>query len=101
MIFGWSGIAATFCPVIVLSLFWKGYSEQGVIVSMTTGFACVPFFKFVVQPMDGIGAYFEKLDVLVPSFLLAMIAGWMFSRLFPNRPLVAISDPPGPPLKPG
>lgn len=29
MIFGWSGIAATFCPVIILSLFWKDYSEKG------------------------------------------------------------------------
>ncbi len=29
MIFGWSGIAASFCPVIILSIFWKGYSEAG------------------------------------------------------------------------
>ncbi len=86
VIFGWSGIAATFCPVIILSLFWKGYSEKDAIASMITGFACVPFFKFVVQKMDGIGIYFEKLDVLAPSFLLAMIAGWIFSKLFPGKP---------------
>jgi len=85
VIFGWSGIAATFCPVIILSLFWQAYSEKGAIASMVTGFACVPFFKFVIQPMDGIGIYFEKLDVLAPSFLLAMIAGWVFSKLFPDE----------------
>jgi sodium/proline symporter len=34
ILFGWSGIAATFCPVIILSLFWKGYSEKGAIASM-------------------------------------------------------------------
>lgn len=28
VIFGWSGIAASFCPVVILSLFWKGYSED-------------------------------------------------------------------------
>jgi Na+/proline symporter len=84
VIFGWSGIAATFCPVIILSLFWKAYSEKGAIASMITGFACVPFFKFVVQKIDGIGIYFEKLDVLAPSFLLAMIAGWIFSKLYPD-----------------
>ncbi len=86
VIFGWSGIAATFCPVIILSIFWKGYSEKGAIASMITGFACVPFFKFVIQPMESIGIYFEKLDVLAPSFLLAMIAGWIFSKLYPAKP---------------
>lgn len=84
-IFGWSGIAATFCPVIILSLFWSGYSEKGAIASMVTGFACVPLFKFLVQPMENIGPYFEKLDVLTPSFLLAMLAGYIFSKIFPPK----------------
>lgn len=83
IIFGWSGIAATFCPVIILSLFWKNYSEKGAIASMVTGFLSVPLFKFVVQNIDGIGVYFEKLDVLAPSFLLAMLAGWIFTKLYP------------------
>ena len=38
VIFGWSGIAATFCPVIILSIFWKNYTEKGAIASMITGF---------------------------------------------------------------
>ncbi len=85
VIFGWSGIAASFCPVIILSLFWRNYTEAGAIASMITGFLCVPFFKFVVVNMEGIGPYFEKLDVLGPSFLLAVIAGWLFSKLYPNK----------------
>ena len=85
IIFGWSGIAATFCPVIILSLFWKGYSEQGAIASMITGFLCVPIFKFVFQEIDGIGIYFEKLDVLFPSFLVSMIVGFIVSKLFPPQ----------------
>lgn len=85
VIFGWSGIAATFCPVIILSLFWEEYSEKGAIASMITGFSCVPLFKFVVQEMDNIGIYFEKLDVLAPSFFLAMMAGWVFTKLYPSE----------------
>lgn len=85
IIFGWSGIAATFCPVIILSLFWKGFSEKGAMAAMITGFLCVPFFKFVIQPMDGIGPYFEKLDVLGPSFVVSLIAGVIFSKLFPPK----------------
>jgi sodium/proline symporter len=85
VIFGWSGIAASFCPVIILTLFWKGYSEAGAIASMITGFLCVPFFKFVVVNIEGIGPYFEKLDVLAPSFLISMILGWVFSKLYPVK----------------
>lgn len=83
IIFGWSGIAATFCPVIILSLFWKGYSEKGAIASMISGFLCVPLFKFVFQEMDTIGVYFEKLDVLAPSFFIAMVIGVVVSKIYP------------------
>ena len=85
MIFGWSGIAATFCPVIILSLFWKGYSEKGAIASMITGFISVILFKFVVSNMEGIGPYFKELDVLAPSFVLAMLVGYIVSKIFPGN----------------
>ena len=83
MIFGWSGIAATFCPVIILSLFWKGYSEKGAIASMISGFISIIFFKFVVTEIESVGPYFKELDVLAPSFLMAMIFGWLFSKIYP------------------
>jgi sodium/proline symporter len=85
MIFGWSGIAATFCPVIILSLFWKGYSEKGAIASMITGFISVVLFKFVVSNMEEIGPYFKELDVLAPSFVLAMLVGYIVSKIFPGN----------------
>ncbi|MFT5602272.1 MAG: sodium/proline symporter, partial [Flavobacteriales bacterium] len=85
MIFGWSGIAATFCPVIILSLFWKGYTEKGAIASMITGFISVMLFKFVFVEMDGIGPYLKELDVLAPSFALAMIIGAIVSKMYPHK----------------
>lgn len=85
MIFGWSGIAATFCPVIILSLFWKGYTEKGAIASMITGFTSVILFKFVFSNLEGIGKYFVELDVLAPSFALAMLVGYIVSKMFPNK----------------
>ena len=85
MIFGWSGIAATFCPVIILSLFWKGYSEKGAIASMITGFTSVILFKFVFSNIEGIGNYLKELDVLAPSFALAMIVGYIVSKIYPPR----------------
>jgi sodium/proline symporter len=75
VIFGWSGLAATFCPVMILTLFYKKLSERGAIASMITGFLCVPLFKFVVPAIDGIGVYFSALAELGPSFVLALIMG--------------------------
>lgn len=83
IIFGWSGIAATFCPVIILSLFWKGFSEKGAIASMVSGFVSVIIIKFVFQNMESVGEYFVALDVLAPSFVVAMFFGWIFSKLYP------------------
>ncbi|WP_019038284.1 sodium/proline symporter [Psychroflexus tropicus] len=85
IIFGWSGIAATFCPVIILSLFWKAYSEAGAIASMISGFLSVAVVKFVLQESKTLGVYFEKIDVLLPSFLIALGFGWLFTKLFPRR----------------
>ena len=86
IIFGWSGIAATFCPVVILSLFWKGYSEKGAIASMISGFVSVILFNFVFKEMDSVGAYFVALDVLAPSFAVAMMIGFIVSKLSPPKP---------------
>ena len=60
-----------------MSIFWKDYNESGAISSMVTGFLCVPIFKFVVPKISGIGIYFDKLDVMLPSVILAMLAGYI------------------------
>lgn len=80
IIFGWSGIAASFCPVIILSIFWRGFTEKGAIAAMITGFLCVPLFKFVLQDLNTIGPYLEKLDVLGPSFFISMLVAVIVSK---------------------
>ncbi|MEZ4317380.1 MAG: sodium/proline symporter [Myxococcota bacterium] len=75
VIFGWSGIAATFCPAMILSLYWPRYTRNGALASMITGFLCVPLFKFVVPGLPGVGPVFGALEELTPAFLLAMAVG--------------------------
>jgi len=75
VIFGWSGIAATFCPVIVLSLLWTRYNVYGALTSMSIGFACVPLFKFAVPLIPRWGPHLSRVEELAPSFLLAIIGG--------------------------
>lgn len=85
IIFGWSGIAATFCPVVILTLFWKGYSEKGAMASMISGFVSVILFNFVFKEMPDVGPYFVALDVLAPSFAVAMLVGFVVSKAYPPR----------------
>ncbi|MCA9792587.1 MAG: sodium/proline symporter [Candidatus Eremiobacteraeota bacterium] len=74
VIFGWSGISATFCPVMILSLFWPRMTSQGAIAGMITGFVCVPIFKFVAPKLAVVGPFFDKLSELPPAFLFAGLA---------------------------
>lgn len=81
VIFGWSGISATFCPTMILSLFWAGMTARGALVGMLTGFVCVPLFKFVAPELPEVGDAFTKLSELPPAFAASMAAGVLVSLL--------------------
>ena len=87
VIFGWSGIAATFCPMIILALFWPRFTEAGAIASMLAGFSMTIISKFVLQEINGIGEYFLAVETMPPSFLCALLAGWAVSVLWPSPAL--------------
>ena len=89
VIFGWAGIAATFCPMIILSLFWPRFTERAAIASMLTGFFMTIISKFVLQGMDTIGPYFTALETMPPSFLSALLAGYVVTILWPDKELEA------------
>ncbi len=75
VIFGWSGIAATFCPTMILSLFWSGFNKAGAMAAMVTGFLCVPLFKFGGPHVPGIGPVLEATEELAPAFFVSMLVG--------------------------
>jgi len=81
IIFGWSGITATFCPMMIMSIFWKAYNSTGALVSMLTGFFAVPFFKFVAPLIPGVGSSFNKMEELFPAFVLSFVAGIIATKL--------------------
>lgn len=87
IIFGWSGIAATFCPTMILSLFWKGLTSMGAKCAMVAGFMGVPFFKFVApRILNSAGLtdysdYLGALDVLLPSFLIGFVVAIVVSLM--------------------
>ena len=79
VIFGWSGIAATFCPMMILSLFWKGMTTRGALAAMITGLVSIPVFKFWAPSWPVVGEAIKNLEALPPSFLLSFVAGILFS----------------------
>jgi len=81
VIFGWSGISATFCPTIILSLFWARFTARGALAAMATGFLCVPLFKFGVAHLPIVGEAFAALSELPPAFVISGIAGVIVSLL--------------------
>jgi sodium/proline symporter len=83
-IFGWSGIAATFCPVIILSLSWPRFDARGALAAMVTGFFCVPLFKFAVPQIPVVGPMISHVEELAPSMLLALVAGVAVTVLAPR-----------------
>jgi sodium/proline symporter len=70
-IFGWSGISATFCPTMILSLFWSRLTARGALAAMLSGFASVPFFKFVAPQLPVVGDSFAALSELPPAFIVS------------------------------
>ncbi|MCP4092855.1 MAG: sodium/proline symporter [Planctomycetes bacterium] len=85
IIFGWSGIAATFCPTVILSLFWSKLTALGAKSAMVAGFLAIPLFKWAIPPMlDAAGhedwsGYLASLDVLLPSFVVGFLVAIVVS----------------------
>ena len=86
VIFGWSGIAATFCPTMILAVFWRGMTRQGAFWAMIFGFLAVPLFKFGAPNLPGeAGVFFANLGELPPSFVLSGLVGWVVSSVGSER----------------
>ena len=81
VIFGWSGISATFCPTMILSLFWRGLTARGALASMVAGFLSVPFFKFAAPHLPTIGPAMKELSELPPAFTVAGLVAITVSLL--------------------
>ncbi len=80
-IFGWSGISATFCPTMILSLYWSKLTARGALCAMLAGFTSVPFFKFVAPQLPIVGDSFGALSELPPAFIMSGIVAIVISLL--------------------
>ncbi|UCH11619.1 MAG: sodium/proline symporter [Fidelibacterota bacterium] len=63
VLFAWGGLGAAFGPTLVLTLWWRGTTRNGVLAGMLTGFLTVVIWDNI--------PWGSHLYSLVPGFLLA------------------------------
>ena len=76
VLYAWGGLASSFGPLIVLSLYWKRVTRAGAIAGMITGSATVIIWKNIGVLSDFIyelvpGVIISTLVIVVVSLLTA------------------------------
>ncbi|ABV87928.1 sodium/proline symporter PutP [Shewanella pealeana] len=72
--YAWAGFGAAFGPVVLLSLFWRGYSRNGAVATIIVGALTVVVWKQLS------GHIFDIYEIL-PGFILASLAGVVISKM--------------------
>jgi sodium/proline symporter len=73
--------------MMILSLFWPGFTERAAIASMLAGFFMTIVSKFLLQDLHNVGEYFAALETMPPSFLAAILVGYWVSKAWPDQNL--------------
>ena len=75
--YAWGGFGASFGPIIILSLLWKGVTRNGALVGIIVGALTVLVWHQ--------GAWRGMYEI-IPGFVLSFIAIIVVSLLDPNKP---------------
>jgi len=78
VLFAWSGIGCAFCPVVILSLFWKRTSKAGAIAGMCSGFLITMIWAIFFKSST-------NLYEMVPGFIGSILTV-VFVSLFTKPP---------------
>lgn len=74
VLFAWGGLGASFGPVLILSLYWKGLTRQGVLSAMISGTTVILIWRLWIKAHTGI---YE----LIPAFFLSGVVAILVSKL--------------------
>ena len=73
VLFAWSGLGASFGPIILFTLYSKNITRKGAVAGMLTG-----FFTTIIWKVTGLSD--NIIYELVPAFLLSAFVVWGVSR---------------------
>ena len=80
--YAWAGFGAAFGPAILMSLFWRRATRNGIVAGIVVGGVTVLVWKQLAL----LGLY-----EIVPGFLFSLIAIWIVS-LLDKAPTAAVTD---------
>ena len=71
--FAWAGFGATFGPVVLVSLFWKGANRYGVLAGMVSGGVMIFLWKYVIAKLGGVFAIYELLPAIIVAVAVNVV----------------------------
>lgn len=79
--YAWAGFGATFGPLVILALYWKGMTAKGAIAGLVTGFISVVLWHNIPGSVHPIFGLYE----IVPGFVICLIFSVAVSFLDKNK----------------
>ena len=80
----WAGFGASFGPLVLLSLYWKGLSRTGAVSGMLSGAVVVVLWIVFVKPLGATNDFFNLYEI-IPGFLASLIVTVVVS-MFTKKP---------------
>ena len=79
--YAWAGFGATFGPLVLLALYWRGMTAKGAIAGLVTGFIAVVLWHNVPATVHPIFGLYE----IVPGFVICLVFSVVVSILDKNK----------------
>ena len=79
--YAWAGFGATFGPLVLLALYWKGMTSKGAVAGLVTGFISVVLWHNLPSSVHPIFGLYE----IVPGFVICSIFSVLVSFLDKNK----------------
>ncbi|NAM82377.1 sodium:solute symporter family transporter, partial [Staphylococcus epidermidis] len=76
----WAGFGASFSPLVLFSLYWKGLTRAGAISGMIAGAVTVIVWIVFIKPMADINEIFGMYEI-IPGFIISVIVTYVVSKL--------------------
>ena len=86
--YAWAGFGATFGPLILLALFWKGATAKGAIAGLITGGVTVVAWHNIPASVNPIFGVYE----ILPAFILCLIVAVVVSLCDKNKDSQMIAE---------
>ncbi|HDI1204956.1 TPA: sodium/solute symporter [Staphylococcus aureus] len=76
----WAGFGASFSPLVLFALYWKGLTRAGAVSGMVSGALVVIVWIAWIKPLAHINEIFGLYEI-IPGFIVSVIVTYVVSKL--------------------